>query len=64
VNVANALSSAQTSASISPVATLNTGDLFVTFAGLPTCPTSPASYYVGATISGTGIPANTKNVVD
>ena len=59
VNAANALSSAQTSASISPDATFTSGDLFVTFAGLPTCPTSPASYYVGATVTGTGIPANT-----
>ena len=60
VNATNTLSSAQTSATIIPDGIITTsGDNFITFASLPSCPSSPSSYYVGATITGAGIPANT-----
>jgi hypothetical protein len=60
VNNSSALASMQTTAALSPLAaTITAGDSLVTFSNPPSCPSSPSSLFVGATITGTGIPAGT-----
>lgn len=63
VNNATSLASMQTTANLSPSASTISGSNILTFSNPPSCPTSPSSLFVGAAISGTGIPAVT-TIVD
>jgi hypothetical protein len=59
VNNPGSLASMQTTASLSPSASTTSGSNILTFTNPPSCPNSPTSLFVGATISGAGIPAGT-----
>lgn len=59
VNTAGALTAMQTTASLSPNASITNASAILTFSNPPSCANSPSSYYVGATITGTGIPVGT-----
>lgn len=59
VNNASSLASMQTTASLSPSASTASGSNILTFTNPPSCPNSPTSLFVGATISGAGIPVGT-----
>ena len=59
VNSAASLASMQTTATLSPSASTTSGQEFLTFGNPPSCPNSPTSLFVGATISGAGIPVGT-----
>ncbi len=58
-NTPLALASSATTAVIDQTATSSSGNPTLTFSGVPTCNNSPQSLFVGATITGTGIPGST-----
>ena len=58
-NTPLALASSATTAAIDQLATTASGSATLTFTGVPTCNNSPQSLFVGATITGTGIPGGT-----
>ena len=58
-NTPLALGSSATTAVIDQLATTASGSPVLTFTGVPTCNNSPQSLFVGATITGTGIPGGT-----
>ncbi len=58
-NTPLALASSATTAVIDQTATSSSGSPTLTFSGVPTCNNSPQSLFVGATITGTGIPGGT-----